>query len=47
MTCEELRSDYGPWALGIAEDPARSEISGHVAQMPGLPGRSPQRHSNT
>ena len=33
MTCEELRDEYGPWALGIAEDPARSEIAEHLARQ--------------
>jgi anti-sigma-K factor RskA len=32
MTCEELRDEYGAWALGIAEDPARSEIGAHLAR---------------
>jgi hypothetical protein len=32
MTCEELRDDYGVWALGIAEEPARSEIAAHLAR---------------
>jgi anti-sigma-K factor RskA len=32
MTCEELRGDYGAWALGIAEDPERSEIAAHLAR---------------
>jgi anti-sigma-K factor RskA len=32
MTCEELRGEYGAWALGIAEDPARSEIVAHLAR---------------
>ena len=32
MNCEELRSEYGAWALGIAEDPARTEISVHLAR---------------
>jgi anti-sigma-K factor RskA len=32
MTCEELRGEYGAWALGIAEDPARSEIASHLAR---------------
>jgi anti-sigma-K factor RskA len=32
MTCEELRDEYGAWALGIAEDPARSEIVAHLAR---------------
>jgi anti-sigma-K factor RskA len=30
MTCEELRNDYGAWALGTAEEPERSEISLHL-----------------
>jgi hypothetical protein len=32
MNCEELRGDYGAWALGMAEDPARAEISAHLAR---------------
>jgi hypothetical protein len=32
MTCEELRGEYGAWALGIAEDPERSEIVAHLAR---------------
>lgn len=32
MTCEELRGEYGAWALGIAEDPARTEIVEHLAR---------------
>lgn len=32
MTCEELRGEYGVWALGIAEEPARSEIAAHLAR---------------
>ncbi len=32
MTCEELRGEYGAWALGIAEDPERSEIAAHLAR---------------
>lgn len=32
MTCEELRNEYGAWALGIAEDPERSEIAAHLAR---------------
>jgi anti-sigma-K factor RskA len=32
VTCEELRDDYGTWALGIAEDPARAEIAAHLAR---------------
>jgi anti-sigma-K factor RskA len=30
MTCEELRQEYASWALGIAEDPERSEIAAHL-----------------
>jgi len=30
MTCEELRPEYGAWALGIAEEPERSEIAQHL-----------------
>lgn len=32
MNCEELRGEYGAWTLGIAEDPARSEIAAHLAR---------------
>jgi len=32
MTCEELRGEYGAWALGIAEEPERSEIASHLAR---------------
>ena len=32
MTCEELRGEYGAWALGIAEEPVRSEIAAHLAR---------------
>jgi len=32
MTCEELRGEYGAWALGIAEEPERSEIGAHLAR---------------
>lgn len=32
MNCEELRDEYGAFALGIAEDPALSEISAHLAR---------------
>jgi hypothetical protein len=32
MTCDELRNEYGAWALGIAEDPERSEIAAHLAR---------------
>jgi anti-sigma-K factor RskA len=32
MNCEELRGEYGAWALGIAEDPERSEIAAHLAR---------------
>lgn len=32
MTCEELRHEYGAYALGIAEDPERFEISEHLAR---------------
>jgi anti-sigma-K factor RskA len=32
MNCEELRGEYGDWALGIAEEPARSEIASHLAR---------------
>lgn len=32
MTCEELRQEYGAYALGIAEDPERLEIAEHIAR---------------
>ena len=32
MNCEELRSEYGAWALGVAEEPVRSEIAAHLAR---------------
>ena len=32
MNCEELRGEYGVWALGIAEEPERSEIAAHLAR---------------
>jgi anti-sigma-K factor RskA len=32
VNCEELRGEYGAFALGIAEDPALSEISAHLAR---------------
>jgi anti-sigma-K factor RskA len=32
MNCEELREEYGAFALGIAEDPERSEIAEHLAR---------------
>jgi hypothetical protein len=32
MNCEELRDDYCLWALGIADEPARSEIAAHLAR---------------
>lgn len=31
MTCDELRPEYGAYALGIAEDPERGEISQHLS----------------
>jgi hypothetical protein len=41
MTCEELRQDYTPYALGIAGEPELSEIAGHLSRrcpncMPGV-----------
>jgi anti-sigma-K factor RskA len=33
MTCEELKPEYGAYALGIAEDPERSEIAEHLARQ--------------
>lgn len=32
MTCDELRGEYGAWALGTAEDPEQSEIGAHLAR---------------
>jgi len=32
MTCEELQPEYGAYALGIAGDPERLEISEHLAR---------------
>ena len=32
MTCDELRQDYTAYALGIADDPERSEIAAHLAR---------------
>jgi anti-sigma-K factor RskA len=32
MTCEELRQDYTSYALGIADDPERSEIVEHLGR---------------
>ncbi len=32
MTCEDLRQDYTSFALGVAEDPEREEIMGHLAR---------------
>src|SRR5207253_10625853 len=32
MNCDELRDEYGAYALGVAEDPERSEIAGHLAR---------------
>lgn len=33
MICDELRQDYTSYALGIAEDPERSEIAAHLARQ--------------
>jgi len=33
MTCEELREEYGAYALGIAENPERTEIAEHLARQ--------------
>jgi anti-sigma-K factor RskA len=33
MNCDELRDEYGAFALGIAEDPALAEISAHLARQ--------------
>jgi RNA polymerase sigma-70 factor (ECF subfamily) len=40
ITCEELRQDYTSYALGVADDPERSEIAEHLARnCPGcIPG---------
>jgi Anti-sigma-K factor rskA len=43
MTCEELREEYDAYALGIAEDPEKAEIAGHIARkcpncVPGVAG---------
>jgi anti-sigma-K factor RskA len=32
MTCEELKPEYGAYALGIADDPERAEIAEHLAR---------------
>jgi len=32
MNCSEIREEYGAYALGIAEDPERSEIAAHLAR---------------
>jgi anti-sigma-K factor RskA len=32
MTCEELKPEYGAYALGAAEDPERSEIAEHLTR---------------
>ncbi|MDE3194716.1 MAG: anti-sigma factor [Acidobacteriota bacterium] len=32
MTCEELRQDYGAYALGVSGDPERIEISEHLSR---------------
>jgi anti-sigma-K factor RskA len=32
MNCEELRGEYGAFALGVAEEPMLSEISAHLAR---------------
>jgi anti-sigma-K factor RskA len=32
MSCEELESEYLPYALGIAEEPERSEIAQHLGR---------------
>lgn len=33
MTCDELKPDYGAYALGIAEDPERGEIREHLERQ--------------
>ena len=40
MTCEELRQDYTAYALGIADDPERTEIAATCSQVPELRARS-------
>ena len=32
MSCEDLRAEYGAWALGIAGEPELSEIAAHLAR---------------
>jgi len=32
MTCEELKPEYGAYALGIADDPERTDIAEHLAR---------------
>lgn len=32
MTCEELRREYDAYALGIAEEPERSELDAHLSR---------------
>jgi anti-sigma-K factor RskA len=32
MTCEDLKPEYGAYALGVAEDPELSEIGAHLAR---------------
>ena len=32
MTCEELRPEYGAYALGIAEEPELGELAGHLGR---------------
>lgn len=32
MTCEDLRQDYTSFALGVADDPERTEIAEHLAR---------------
>src|ERR1700729_395195 len=32
MICDELQQDYTAYALGIADDPERSEIAAHLAR---------------
>lgn len=33
MTCDELRPDYLPYALGVLDDPERSELRAHLARQ--------------
>ena len=47
MTCDELRQDYTSYALGIADDPERSEIAAHLArECPNCVPGMRQRHGD-